>query len=145
MLVAGGGRGGKVGRVIVWDVKTGQQVLKVGQEYDTVLSADMFLADQATVAIGSPSKRIKLHDTADGELLHNIKKHSEGYFHPSLLMEFYWQLVTVMEVFTFGKPSQETSFTPSKGIKARLLASLGDPIQILWLLLLQMVQCVSLP
>ena len=76
MLVAGGGRGGKVGRVIAWDVKTGQQVLKVGQEYDTVLSADI-TADQATVAIGSPSKRIKLHDTADGELLHNIKKHSE--------------------------------------------------------------------
>ncbi len=76
LLVAGGGRGGKVGRVIAWDVKTGQQVLKVGQEYDTVLSADI-TADQATVAIGSPSKRIKLHDTADGELLHNIKKHSE--------------------------------------------------------------------
>ncbi len=76
LLVAGGGRGGKAGRVVAWDVKTGRQVLKVGQEYDTVLSADI-TADQATVAIGSPSKRIKLHDTSTGEMLHNIKKHSE--------------------------------------------------------------------
>ncbi|MBT6957840.1 MAG: hypothetical protein HN996_05410, partial [Opitutae bacterium] len=76
LLVAGGGRGGKSGRVIAWDVKTGRQVLKVGQEFDTILSADI-TADQTTVAVGSPSKRVKLHDTSDGEMLHNIKKHSE--------------------------------------------------------------------
>ena len=76
LLVAGGGRGGKSGRVIAWDIKTGRKVLNVGQEFDTVLSADI-TADQTTVAIGSPSKRVKLHDTADGEILHNIKKHSE--------------------------------------------------------------------
>ena len=41
LLVAGGGRGGKSGRVIAWDVKTGRQVLKLGQEFDTILSADI--------------------------------------------------------------------------------------------------------
>jgi len=76
LLVAGGGRGGKSGRVIAWDVKTGRQVLKAGQEFDTILSADI-TADQTTVAVGSPSKLVKLHDTSDGEMLHNIKKHSD--------------------------------------------------------------------
>ena len=105
-----------MGRVIAWDVKTGQQVLKVGQEYDTVLSADI-TADQATVAIGSPSKRI-IYDTATENFFTTSRNTPSGLLpYPSLLMEFYWQPVTV-QVFTLGKPSQGTSFTPSKEIKA---------------------------
>ena len=76
LLVAGGGRGGKSGRAVAWDVKSGKQLLTLGQEYDTVLGADIS-ADHAYIALGSPGKRIKVHDTSSGEALHNIKKHSD--------------------------------------------------------------------
>src|SRR5256885_5565839 len=36
LLLAGGGRGGKSGRVIVWDVITGERLMTIGDEYDTV-------------------------------------------------------------------------------------------------------------
>ena len=76
LLVAGGGRGGKMGRAVAWDVKSGKQLLTLGQEYDTVLAADI-AADHSAIAVGSPGKRIKTHDTGTGELNHNIKKHSD--------------------------------------------------------------------
>ena len=76
LLVAGGGRGGKMGRAVAWDVKSGKQLLTLGQEYDTVLAADI-AADHSTIALGSPGKSIKTHDTGTGDLNHNIKKHSD--------------------------------------------------------------------
>ena len=76
LLIAGGGRGGKSGRVVAWDVKSGKQLLAVGQEYDAVLGADIS-ADHAYIALGSPGKRIKILNTTTGENLHNIKKHSD--------------------------------------------------------------------
>src|SRR5206468_9874745 len=45
LLLAGGGRGGKSGRVVVWGVKTGERVFEVGEELDAVLAADIS-ADQ---------------------------------------------------------------------------------------------------
>ena len=37
----GGGRGGKIGHAIVWDVKTGKRVTEIGKEFDQVMSADI--------------------------------------------------------------------------------------------------------
>ena len=76
LLLAGGGRGGKVGKVAAWNTRSGRRVLTLGDEYDTILTSDIS-ADQTKVAIGGPSKRIKVYDLASGEILHNIKKHSE--------------------------------------------------------------------
>ncbi|HVV99007.1 MAG TPA: c-type cytochrome domain-containing protein, partial [Planctomycetaceae bacterium] len=41
LLLAGGGRGGQSGRVVVWDVRTGKRVFEIGAEYDAVLAADI--------------------------------------------------------------------------------------------------------
>lgn len=76
LIVAGGGRGGKSGRVAGWEVETGERLLTMGEEYDTILTADLS-ADQTLLAIGSPSKLIKVYDVASNELLYEIKKHSE--------------------------------------------------------------------
>jgi hypothetical protein len=76
MLVVGGGRGGQLGRVVVFDVKTGNRVFEVGKEYDVVLSADIS-PDRTMIALGGPSKMLRVYATADGELLYETKKHTE--------------------------------------------------------------------
>ena len=76
LIVAGGGRGGKSGRVAAWEVKSGKRLLTMGEEYDAILTADLS-ADQSLLAIGSPSKLVKVYDVASNELLYEIKKHSE--------------------------------------------------------------------
>lgn len=76
LLLAGGGRGGKSGRVVVWSVKTGQRVAEVGDETDAVLAADIS-PDQTQVALGGPSKVVRIYSTKDGSKLHEIKKHTD--------------------------------------------------------------------
>ncbi len=76
LLILGGGRGGKFGHAVVWDVKSGRRVTEVGKEFDSVMSADIS-ADQKMIVIGSPSKKVKCYDTATGEELYLISKHTE--------------------------------------------------------------------
>src|SRR5436305_756431 len=60
LLLANGGRAAQAGRVVIWDIVTGKPVTTIGSgnEYDTVLSADMS-ADQTKVASGGPSRLVK--------------------------------------------------------------------------------------
>jgi hypothetical protein len=76
LLLAGGGRGGQAGLAVAWDVKTGKRVFEVGKEYDAVLAADIS-PDHALVALGGPSKVLRVYDTADGALVYQSKKHTE--------------------------------------------------------------------
>lgn len=76
LLLAGGGRGGQSGRVVVWDVKSGQRVFEVGAEYDCVLAADIS-ADHSQIALGGPRKIVRVYSTKDGELMYEIKKHTD--------------------------------------------------------------------
>jgi len=76
LVLAGGGRGAQLGRVVLWDVKTGDRVTEIGEEFDQVLAADLS-PDQTHVALGGPGKLIKIYSTKDGELQHSIKKHTD--------------------------------------------------------------------
>jgi len=76
LIIASGGRGGKSGNVAGWDVETGRRVLNVGEEQDSILTADIS-ADQSLVVIGGTNKLIKVFDLATNEILYKIKKHSE--------------------------------------------------------------------
>jgi len=76
LLLAGGGIGGKSGRVVVWKVTTGERVIAVGEETDAVLAADIS-ADQTQIALGGPSKMIRIYSTKDGKLIREIKKHTD--------------------------------------------------------------------
>jgi hypothetical protein len=75
-LLAAGGRGAKSGRVVVWDVVTGEHLMNLGKEYDTVLAADI-RPDQSMAALGGPSRLVKLYSTKTCELQHTIKKHTD--------------------------------------------------------------------
>ena len=74
LVIAGGGIGAKSGRVVVWDVTTGQRVMEVGDEYDAVLAADIS-PDRHLIALGGPNRMVKIFK--DGKLLFNIKKHTD--------------------------------------------------------------------
>ncbi len=76
LLLAAGGRGGASGRAVLFNVETCQKITEVGIETDALLAADIS-ADQTMIAVGSPSKLIRIYATADGKVLHEIKKHTD--------------------------------------------------------------------
>jgi hypothetical protein len=79
LLLAGGGREGKSGRVVVWKVRTGERLFEIGDELDAVLAADIS-ADQSQIALGGPSKVVRIYSTKDGKLQHEIKKHTDWIY-----------------------------------------------------------------
>jgi len=76
LLLAGGGRGAASGRVVVWNIKTGDRIFEVGEELDSVLGADIS-ADQSLIALGGPGKIVRVYSTADGSLKAQMKKHTD--------------------------------------------------------------------
>lgn len=76
LVMAAGGRGGLSGRVALWNVVTGRSVAVIGDEYDAVLAADLS-PDQSRIALGGPSRLLKIHSTRTGELEQKIKKHTD--------------------------------------------------------------------
>jgi hypothetical protein len=76
LLIMGGGRGGKIGHAIVWDVKTGKRVTEIGKEFDQVMSADIS-PDHRKVVLATNTKKVKCFDVATGEQLYLIAKHTE--------------------------------------------------------------------
>jgi hypothetical protein len=76
LLLAGGGRGGAAGRVVVWNVQDGRRVIEVGHQLDAVIAADI-RSDQRQIALGGADKLVKVFATADGEILHTHKKHTD--------------------------------------------------------------------
>ncbi len=76
LLLAGGGVGAQSGKVVVWDVVTGRRVAVVGDEFDTVLAADIS-PDHSLIALGGPNKLVKIYSAGSGVLLHKMKKHTD--------------------------------------------------------------------
>jgi WD40 repeat protein len=76
LLLAGGGRGGQSGRVVVFDVKAGGRVSEIGAESDAVLAADIS-PNHGQIALGGPKKMVRVYSTADGELMFEMKKHTD--------------------------------------------------------------------
>ena len=76
LLLAAGGRGGASGKAVLYNVETGDKITEVGIETDALLSADIS-ADQSLIAVGSPSKLIRIYRTADGSVEREIKKHTD--------------------------------------------------------------------
>jgi len=76
LLIAGGGIGAKLGHVVIWDVITGRRIAEVGDEFDTVLAADIS-PDQSLVALGGPSRLVKIFSASDGRMICKMKKHTD--------------------------------------------------------------------
>ncbi len=76
LLMAAGGHAAAQGKVIIFNVRTGERVTEVGDELDTVLAADIS-PDQSLVALGGPAKMIRVYSIADGSKLWESKKHTD--------------------------------------------------------------------
>ena len=76
LVIAGGGIGAKLGHVVIWDVVTGRRITEVGDEFDTVLAADIS-PDQSLVALGGPSRLVKIFSASDGRMICKMKKHTD--------------------------------------------------------------------
>ena len=76
LLLAGGGRPAASGRVVVWDITTGERVFEVGKELDVVLAADIS-ADHKRIALGGPQRLVRVYSTETGELQYEIAKHTD--------------------------------------------------------------------
>lgn len=76
LLVIGGGHAARLGFVDLYDVVTAKRIARIGNEYDSVLAADLN-SDQTQVALGGPAKHLKIFSTRDGTLLRDLKKHTD--------------------------------------------------------------------
>jgi hypothetical protein len=112
LLLAGGGRGGKSGKVVLWGVTRGERLFTVGDESDAVLAADVS-PDQTRIALGGPGKVVRVYSTKDGKLLHEIRKHTDwvtslGFSPDGVLLAsadragglYVWEAFTAREYFT---------------------------------------------
>ncbi|MBI5757768.1 MAG: hypothetical protein HZA46_04545 [Planctomycetales bacterium] len=144
LLLAAGGRGANTGRVVLFDVTTGQRITDIGDETDIVLAADIS-ANHKLVALGGPSKLIKIYDTASGELKHKIKKHTDWVtameFSPdgALLATgdrnggvYVWEAETGGSVFTLGDHREQITDMSWRADGQMLATSSEDGRVILW-------------
>lgn len=78
-LIAGGGEHSVAGVAAVYDIKTGERVVSVGDELDTVFGADA--NDKMNrIALGGPKKMLRIYDATDGTQLFDLKKHTDWIF-----------------------------------------------------------------
>jgi WD40 repeat protein len=76
ILVAGGGKPVQAGSVALYDMHTKQRIGSVGREHDIVLAADIS-PDGELVAMGGPTKVVKVYSVHDGKLLYEIRRHTD--------------------------------------------------------------------
>jgi WD40 repeat protein len=79
LLLCGGGHNGQSGRVVLFDVRTGQRVAEIGDEVDTVLAADIS-PDLKLVALGGPRKVMRVYSVEDGEMEYESRKHTDWVY-----------------------------------------------------------------
>ncbi len=144
LLLAGGGRGANSGRVLVWDVQTGERLMVIGNDYDSVLSADI-RPDQSQLAMGGPGRLLKIFSTKTSELQHKIKKHTDWVtavaFSPNGQMlasadrnggVSIWDPDNAQELFTLGGHKSEVTSLNWRGDSKLLASSSEDGTVKLW-------------
>src|SRR5260370_1322900 len=82
LLLAGGGRGGQSGRVLVWDIVTGERVMTLGDEYDSVLAAAI-RPDHSQIALGGPGPLLQIYSNPPRQLLPTLNKHTTCCYAPA--------------------------------------------------------------
>ncbi|MDZ4851655.1 MAG: c-type cytochrome domain-containing protein [Pirellulaceae bacterium] len=79
LILVGGGRHSHSGYAVLYELKTGTRITRVGDELDIVMAADLS-EDNSKIALGGPQKLVRIYDTATGSLLHELKKHTDWIY-----------------------------------------------------------------
>lgn len=143
-LLAAGGRGALAGKVVIWDVVTGNRITEIGDEADVVLAADIS-PNHKLVALGGPGKLIKIYDTSTGQLRQKIKKHTDWVtameFSPNGEFlatgdrnggAYIWEAETGGIVFTLGDHKDAVTALSWRSDSQMLASSSEDGRLILW-------------
>jgi hypothetical protein len=90
LLIVGGGIGAESGRAAGFDVLTGEQVFVSGEEPDVVLAATLS-ADGRLLAVGGPSRKVRIYETVSGERTAEMTRHTDwilqlAFSHDGLLL-----------------------------------------------------------
>jgi WD40 repeat protein len=64
------------GSVVAFDVESGRIQWQVGDETDSILALDLSI-DGKTLAVGGPTRTVRLYDVATGAVIHSLKKHTD--------------------------------------------------------------------
>ncbi len=78
-LLVGGGTHGSKGTAALYDVKSGERLVTVGDELDTVFGADIN-ENITRIALGGPQKIVRVFDVASGEVVFELKKHTDWIY-----------------------------------------------------------------
>jgi hypothetical protein len=73
LLLTAGGVGAVSGKAVLFDTRTWARVSALGDELDAVLAADLS-AEKTRVAVGGPSRTLKVYSSPEGKLLHSFRK-----------------------------------------------------------------------
>jgi len=76
LLMVAGGRPGESGKVVLFDIQTGQRLTEIGDEIDAVIAADLS-PDQRLVALGGSGRVVKVYLTTEGTLCYRIERHTD--------------------------------------------------------------------
>ncbi|HEY2252979.1 MAG TPA: c-type cytochrome domain-containing protein, partial [Planctomycetaceae bacterium] len=144
LLLAAGGRGAAVGKAVLFDVATGRRLAEIGDEYDSVLAADIS-PNQKWVALGGSAKLVKIYSTETGELARQIKKHTDWVtaveFSPNGEMlasgdrnggVFVWEPETGGIIFTLGDHKEMITDMSWRADSQVLATASEDGRVILW-------------
>ena len=111
-LLASGGVHAESGKVVIRDLKTGQRVRELGDEYDVVLGA-AFDPKSQTAFLGGPDRVVKVIDVESNQLRATLTKHTDWVLEASFNREglifatadragnvFVWETETAAELHT---------------------------------------------
>jgi WD40 repeat protein/predicted nucleic acid-binding Zn-ribbon protein len=79
LVLVGGGRHSHSGYAVLYNLKTGERITRVGDELDVVFAADIS-DDNSKIALAGPQKMVRVYDTATGNLLYEQKKHTDWIY-----------------------------------------------------------------
>lgn len=76
LLFVGGGRGGQLGKVALFNVASGERIATIGNEYDACIATDLS-PDLSLISVGTPKKVVHVYSSATGEQLYELTKHTD--------------------------------------------------------------------
>ena len=144
IIMAAGGINGKSGNVVLWNVKSGKRLTALSPDFDTTLTADIS-SDRKYLVTGSSDKLVKIFSLQTGEVLHNIKQHSEWITNVSVSPDgvlvasgdrnghiYVWEIESGQKLYTMMQHKQAITALTWRADSNLLASSSEDGEIVVW-------------